>query len=56
MTITKFDSQLKIVDTAFAWIRVRRFVNSAGNNHVIPNHPIPKKLLKTNNITTAVMP
>lgn len=37
MTITKFDNQLKIVLTAFAWIRVRRLVNSAGSSHVIPS-------------------
>jgi len=31
-----FDSQLKMVDTALAWIRVRRFVSSAGSSQVIP--------------------
>jgi hypothetical protein len=38
MTMTKLLSQLKIVETAFAWIRVRRFVSSAGNSQVIPSH------------------
>jgi hypothetical protein len=64
-----------MVDTALAWIRVRRLVSSAGSSHVIPegehvsivsdsglrmvnlpNQPIPKKELKANNMTTAVMP
>ena len=45
-----------MVDTALAWIRVRRLVNSAGKSHVIPSQPIPKKLLNANSMTTAVIP
>jgi hypothetical protein len=56
MTIMKLESQLKIVETAFACIRVRRLVSSAGSSQVIPSQEMPKKLLKTNSMTTAVIP
>ena len=39
MTMRKFESQLEQVERAFAWIRMRRFVISAGYSHVMPSQP-----------------
>jgi hypothetical protein len=48
--------QFAVVLIAFAGALILSGVISAGYNHVIPNHPIAKKLLNTNRKTVASSP
>lgn len=56
MTTMKLKSQLADVDKAFAGARIRSGTISAGYSHVIPSHPMPKKVLKTKRKTAAATP
>lgn len=49
-------TQLADVDNAFAGARIRRGTISAGYSHVIPSHPIAKKVLKMKRKRAATMP
>jgi hypothetical protein len=56
ITIKKLLSQLLNVLSALAWMRIRKFVISAGHDHVMPSQPIAKKALKPNRKTRASTP
>lgn len=49
-------TQLADVDNAFAGARMRKGTISAGYSHVIPSHPIAKKVLKMKRKRAATMP
>lgn len=56
ITTMKLNAQLALVLRALEGARMRKGTISAGYNHVIPSHPIAKKVLKTNKKVAATIP
>lgn len=52
----KLNAQFAEVDKAFAGARIRNGTISAGYSHVIPSHPIEKKVLNRKRKRAATVP